>query len=348
LNSITYQISNNTIISHDELRDRLTRLSTVDKSTGWVTTDLTISPSSLFSRILWVVLGKINCLRECFFRVNSQKTKIALENIGQVLVNTKNVDQDEKFELMTLYEEAVGNYNNKIARKHKVSSTSIVNGSLSESEKKEYLLSKTITWLQKGTNKEFVQQNVGIEIFNDAIQQLNYWQSELAKGNNVSLPTYYHSTREQNISAILKDGHIQVAEANFGVGVYVSSSDETANYGPFTIALNADCIEDQPAQYCPCPSYHIKKIRAWNYDQVRWIKLNDNIPLSKENVVYIIASADDLPRLKEHIAKNSLELVDIQTIDRRVSDVVRYAFDNTKGLSRVPDTWEPIKHHLCF
>lgn len=84
-----------------------------DKKVSWIRSDLSTANSTLISRLIWTFFAKyFNCLRESLFKVNLEKSKSLLQQIGENLDKT-----DEP--LITIYNSAAEKFN-AIAPHHMV------------------------------------------------------------------------------------------------------------------------------------------------------------------------------------------------------------------------------------
>jgi len=181
--------------------------------------------------------------------------------------------------------------------------------------------------------------------YQDAIKFLEDAKGKLLRGEAACLPRWYHATRDlSRVEGILSKQTIQKNLAVKGYGAYVSSNDEAGErigYGPFTLALDGDCIENfKGAFFIPNPEQHlfgrlVNWICGWPRASI-WVRVEENIPVNRKTVAFLIADDQRLPELRQVVKKMQL---DVPCVSRKVSRVISEALANADSKAEMPHRW---------
>jgi len=100
--------------SEDVIHSKLIAMGNLEgKKVAWIGSDLKLTKSNWFSRLVWTVFAKhFSWMRKYFYGVDLEKSRSNLEKIGHQLKNNQ--------DLLSLFKQAVSTFN-KIAPHHKVS-----------------------------------------------------------------------------------------------------------------------------------------------------------------------------------------------------------------------------------
>jgi hypothetical protein len=185
-----------------KIKDVLTNIAQTKKGIHWVRSDLTISNSNCFTRWIWTVIAKyFNWMRECFYDVNLEKSKMTLEQL-QVKIASIN-----SLLLIKIFNEAVVNFN-CIAPKHQTNMFTIPSGPFIHAEQstknafaKELLL-QARTKLATYSNKKLVWSKLAKALAKHDIPEA----IKTALPPNVYLENHYEDDKqkEKGLYAVIK------------------------------------------------------------------------------------------------------------------------------------------------
>lgn len=103
-----------TILSYDVvLSERLRALAEARKETHWIQSDLSVSPSTRWGRLLWCIAQFFDCLRTRFYHIDLNLSTQSLRQLRPLV-------KDKDPEIQLLFQKAVQNYNEIVSESYRI------------------------------------------------------------------------------------------------------------------------------------------------------------------------------------------------------------------------------------
>jgi hypothetical protein len=100
----------------------------------------------------------------------------------------------------------------------------------------------------------------------------------LFQGVDATIPRFFHATKDQYWTTIVKDQKLKEFNAPLGFGAYVSTGDEShTGYGPYTFGLTHNSVYRHPASY-------------YQGGHNMWVRVEHEIELSPRTVSHFVAN----------------------------------------------------------
>ncbi|HLD79726.1 MAG TPA: hypothetical protein VJA18_04140 [Candidatus Nanoarchaeia archaeon] len=135
-------------------------------------------------------------------------------------------------------------------------------------------------------------QNVIASRYKDLLQKAE-------QGEKVVVPKHYHGTSKEGLEGILDGGKIEARFEQVYPGAFTSTRPEigegTSNFGDFSIALGSD-TERLPHVLNPQGDGHA------------WVSFQDDIPVSENNIAYIIAEDSRVEEARQILEQRNLNI----------------------------------------
>lgn len=165
-------------------------------------------------------------------------------------------------------------------------------------------------------------------------------KEKLVQGIDAPLPRWFHATGNRFVydsaKAIINQKQLVQSGAYAGFGVYLSTCDESANYGPWTFAIDESVLEGSEGYFFPAEGQHSP---GFMYPAL-WVRVLKNIPITTDSVAFMVANANRVDELRQNILTPTNFNVDILT--REEAKQVYYYLELADCTRECPSNlWEP-------
>lgn len=118
----------------------------------------------------------------------------------------------------------------------------------------------------------------------------------LNNDKDAQIPLYFHATKDNFIGNILKDKKLEMKPGTMGFGVFVSTINETTNYGPYTFVFDGFLLSKVKANH--------DYTQTFRKMQRTWICLKDNISITPKTLSCMVT--DDFQGLSKVLSAHGL------------------------------------------
>lgn len=195
-------------------------------------------------------------------------------------------------------------------------------------------------------------------------------KEKLANGYDAPLPRWYHATSDKIIdpltnkpvwnhalnkcewqppgkdynavTKIIRAQELVQSPAPTGLGVYLSSCDETAMYGPWTFAIDESVLADTEGHFFPAE----KTNKHTRMHPAMWVRVLSNIPINTDSVAFMIASAERVDDLRQKVLTPTNFKVDV--LSREEANQIYFYLEMADTVRLCPSNrWTPHYADPC-